>query len=597
MRLINTITLEFEEFEGSDIPAYAILSHRWEKEEVLFKDVERGVHAVKKGWDKIARCCEQARYDDLDYAWVDTCCIDKSSSAELSEAINSMFKWYQRSIRCYVYLSDVRAESIDERILVMDEILEQQFRKSIWFKRGWTLQELIAPSDVQFFDRDWRRLGTKKNLVDIIESITSIPEPCLNFAKTIHAITVAERMSWASARVTTREEDRAYSLMGIFGVHMPMLYGEGKAAFTRLQEEILKRSVDESLLLWQGAKLGLLAPSPDAFSIHLPLNHRKLPVYSVAANEIQAFDKNHKLRLLKHSRERTSMGLTNIGLSITVDLIPWYPDVYLAMLLIRRPYYQPNTKTNTLGPRLREGRLGIFLRRSKKESRLFRIKFQHESVKCLPELTWGPLFTENGPQNPFMEPYGHIRRQVVVAFEPGPDISDCRSRPISFFADSLSVQNPALVSMIAREHQPLCDLIDGGKLVQVPGAFEVLAIIKFHKGFFSNAKDYFVYLGFDENFVPLLVRKAWHLPNKTFEDIHQLQSSGQPSVLRKQIDEALSAPHFLKSVKENLMGEIVKQISNSSSVWDLGFPKENEHFPIYLDILFPELLETSEEPV
>lgn len=97
MRLINTHTLDFEEFEGQNIPPYAILSHRWEEEEVLYKDVERGNTTTKKGWQKITRCCEQARKDELLYAWVDTCCIDKSSSAELTEAINSMFRWYQRA--------------------------------------------------------------------------------------------------------------------------------------------------------------------------------------------------------------------------------------------------------------------------------------------------------------------------------------------------------------------------------------------------------------------------------------------------------------------------------------------------------------------
>ena len=279
MRLINTISLEFEEFEGSNIPSYAILSHRWEDQEVLFKDVERGTHKAKKGWQKIMKCCEQARNDGLGYAWVDTCCIDKSSSAELSEAINSMFNWYANSEICYAYLSDVDAESIisfmdattESVVSIIDATIEEQFYRSVWFKRGWTLQELIAPSGIQFFDHEWRNLGTKKSLVTLIEEITTIPERCLNFPKTIYATTVAQRMSWAAKRVTTREEDRAYSLMGIFRVNMPMLYGEGALAFLRLQEEIIKRSSDESIFTWylsRDSDLNLFAPSPDAFTFH-----------------------------------------------------------------------------------------------------------------------------------------------------------------------------------------------------------------------------------------------------------------------------------------------------------------------------------------
>jgi hypothetical protein len=107
MRLINTHTLEFEEFERQNVLFYAILSHRWEEQEMLFKDIKRGIAIRKKGWQKVTKCCEQARKDGLSYAWIDIYCIDKNSSAELAEIINSMFRWYQHFKRYYVYLCDV----------------------------------------------------------------------------------------------------------------------------------------------------------------------------------------------------------------------------------------------------------------------------------------------------------------------------------------------------------------------------------------------------------------------------------------------------------------------------------------------------------
>lgn len=223
-----------------DIPAYAILSHTWgaDTEEVSYRDVVGGTGRDKSGYKKIHFCGDQARRDDLQlqYFWVDTCCIDKSNSAELGEAINSMFRWYQNAARCYVYLADVSTESQDQSVS-----WQSAFQQSLWFTRGWTLQELIAPRCVEFFCSNGNRLGDKKTLEQELHKITKIPFAALR-GNDLSGFSVEERMSWANRRNTTREEDRAYSLLGIFGIHMPLIYGEGADnAFNRLQDELQKR--------------------------------------------------------------------------------------------------------------------------------------------------------------------------------------------------------------------------------------------------------------------------------------------------------------------------------------------------------------------
>ncbi|KAF8853548.1 HET-domain-containing protein [Acephala macrosclerotiorum] len=243
MRLLeytNDGELSFAEFFGDDIPRYAILSHRWGVEEVTFKDLMNGTGKSKAGYGKIQFCGEQARRNGLQYFWVDTCCIDKSNSTELAEAINSMFRWYRDATRCYVYLSDVSRlpfDSADES----NEPWESVFRKSRWFTRGWTLQELIAPASVEFFSKEGELLGNKASLERHICEITGIPVKALRGS--LSDFTVTERMSWLEKRETTRKEDMAYSALGIFDVNMPLIYGEGREkALKRLREEIDKAS-------------------------------------------------------------------------------------------------------------------------------------------------------------------------------------------------------------------------------------------------------------------------------------------------------------------------------------------------------------------
>jgi hypothetical protein len=224
------------EFFKSTIPKYAILSHTWEEDEVTFEDLQKRTSTKKAGYEKIRFCAEQANRDGLQYFWVDTCCIDKSNRAELTEAINSMFRWYRMSTKCYVYLSDVSTTAVNT-----DELTwELAFRRSRWFTRGWTLQELIAPISIDFFCRDLKWIGSKSSLEQQIHEITGIPKSALQGAS-LAQFNDKERFSWIQPRQTTVEEDKAYSLLGIFDVQMPLRYGEGMAnAFKRLEEEIDK---------------------------------------------------------------------------------------------------------------------------------------------------------------------------------------------------------------------------------------------------------------------------------------------------------------------------------------------------------------------
>lgn len=263
--LFDTDKFEIKEFNDSQIPPYAILSHRWGEEEVTLQDIDRIDIKEKQGYKKIKGCCKIAKESGFGYVWIDTCCIDKTSSAELSEAINSMYYWYGRADICYAYLDDV--QSTNEEGTEEGKISSgTKISTSMWFTRGWTLQELIAPSDVVFFDKKWIKLGNRTEFEELLSEITRIPRNVLSGVDHLELFSVAQRMSWAAERQTTRLEDQAYCLMGIFGVNMPLLYGERENAFLRLQEEILRISDDPTLFAWKFEDgNGLLAPSPAAF--------------------------------------------------------------------------------------------------------------------------------------------------------------------------------------------------------------------------------------------------------------------------------------------------------------------------------------------
>ncbi|KAK0671602.1 heterokaryon incompatibility protein-domain-containing protein [Cercophora samala] len=288
MRLLHTTELRLHSFNevGKDVPIYAILSHTWGKEEVTFQDLHCNPDvAGMAGYQKIVSSCRIARKEGYHYIWIDTCCIDKSSSAELSEAINSMYRWYEHSAICFVFLEDVAYPfqlpyHVTKRRVGGEpnpplQAFEESFSNSRWFTRGWTLQELIAPENLRFLDCNWRPIDRKDGLLSLVSKTTGIYEDVLRIPGRLHVASVAQKMSWASRRETTRSEDMAYCLMGIFDIAMPLLYGEGGTkAFLRLQHEILNSTNDQSIFLWalpptevnDKELWGLLAESPSWFS-------------------------------------------------------------------------------------------------------------------------------------------------------------------------------------------------------------------------------------------------------------------------------------------------------------------------------------------
>ncbi|KAL7929512.1 heterokaryon incompatibility domain-containing protein [Trichoderma chlorosporum] len=235
MRLLCVKTQTLHEFFADKIPPYATLSHTWEADEITFEDITDGhsYRESKKGWAK----------DALEFVWIDTCCINKS---------NSM------SIECYVYVADFSHPGLNAESQEKQSALER-YRWSRWFTRGWTLQELLAPPSVRFFDSTWLEFGDKISLQEQISRATGISrkvlvDSAIDIHQALDYTCIAQKMSWASRRTTTREEDITYCLLGIFDVNMPLLYGEGPKAFQRLQEEIIKKFDDQSILAW-GFKL------------------------------------------------------------------------------------------------------------------------------------------------------------------------------------------------------------------------------------------------------------------------------------------------------------------------------------------------------
>jgi hypothetical protein len=310
------------------------LSHTWDvtDQEITLQDLQE-IHkhppglsphpfTFKSGYQKIVRCCTQALRDGFDWAWIDTCCIDKTSSVELSEAINSMFQWYRDCQVCYTFLYDVS----DGDILGHED---SEFRRSRWFTRGWTVQELLAPHNLRFFSKSWNELGNRYHLRDLVSQLTGIPTiylvgdgPVSDLPHSSISLqnrrthrffeaSVAQRMSWASRRSTTRKEDLSYCLLGIFNVNIPLLYGEGDKAFRRLQEEIMKRTNDQSLFAWGYSRSQPAAMETDSIG-HGP--------YSYLATSPTDFEGCHDMISRKNGR-RKSFEVTKKGLCIDIDLL------------------------------------------------------------------------------------------------------------------------------------------------------------------------------------------------------------------------------------------------------------------------------------
>ena len=299
--------LRLQAFIGPQKPRYAILSHMWRDEEILFDEIELPLAKVesKLGYSKILQFCNLAKVRGFDYVWVDTCCIDKSSSAELSEAINSMYEWYRNAELCYAYLDDINSL--------------ESFRasKSRWFTRGWTLQELLAPDSLELYDRHWRCLGTKLTLGAEISAKTGIELRALE-GWPLAGFCAANKMCWISRRQTTRPEDIAYCLLGIFGVNMPLLYGEGSKAFVRLQETIMRQSQDHSLFAWSSE------PSPDH---DVP----GTPAFGLLAPHHRCFHSGNNVLPL-HNSTRKPCEITDIGIRLTLPVLTLETNVMAAAI-------------------------------------------------------------------------------------------------------------------------------------------------------------------------------------------------------------------------------------------------------------------------
>ena len=333
------------EFGDDEVAEYAILSHRWTEQEVDYTEVvklakmdeeERNEIRQRDGYRKILQSCEQARKDGYEWLWVDTCCIDKRSSAELSEAINSMYRWYENSRVCYAYLHDVSSSSFPTAPNYERNVKSNGWPE--WFSRGWTLQEMIAPMDLQFFNRDWHPIGDKRTLSPILEDITRVPRHILEGLSTNRPC-VAQIMSWAANRTTTRVEDKAYSLMGLLDVNMPMLYGEGKKAFHRLQLEIIRTSNDHSIFAWCFKSMGrtgsVLADSPSCF---WDCNKMELMDHDEFIESLRRDYPKEKLPSIEDDRLNT-FPTTNRGIQIWLFLRPLVgSDSVFRAWLPCRPY-------------------------------------------------------------------------------------------------------------------------------------------------------------------------------------------------------------------------------------------------------------------
>ena len=396
MRLLKIIVaaqneqldIKIHEYYDDYLPPYAILSHRWRNadDEVSYLEFTHHFEEArkKKGFEKIEACCTRALQDGLFHVWVDTCCIDKSSSAELSEAINSMFKWYMHSQVCYAYLEDV--DSWEDHY-----VIGSAFRQSPWFTRGWTLQELIAPANVRFFGKNWIEIGQKCYMTSLLSQITKIPESVLlKPHDELEDICISQKLYWASGRRTTRIEDRAYSLIGLFNISIPILYGEGKRAFTRLQEKILRVSFDHTIFAWQLRKFcsGLIAESPDDFS----------QAADIKKMSMKDFHNMFELKL-----PALGYAMTNVGLSLNVPYrhIKSHKGLYIAFLAC---YYAKKQTPIFIYLRRDHSKLSSHYFRTRKSTRSIGDGLEYSAADIRLFQLQGSVFSTN--------PYGYVLRAI-----------------------------------------------------------------------------------------------------------------------------------------------------------------------------------------
>ena len=321
MYLLNTSSLKLQYFQNVYKVNYAILSHTWGEEEVSFDQLQSGSYKHLAGYRKIQAACDLSSEDGWNWVWIDTCCIDKRSSAELSEAINSMYNWYENARVCYAYLEDVSSIT-EHNATLMPKYKKtcKSFQESRWFSRGWTLQELLAPRLVIFYDRDWIQIGSKLSLEAEVSAATGIG---IDHLRKPRGASAAQKLCWASRRETTRVEDEAYCLLGLFDVNLPLIYGEGRKAFRRLQEEIIDSYNDHSIFAWDdesaseaieyvdSALSSMLADSPERF-----INSGSITQCGIDSGSHRpcSFVNRGVSMMLKHAR---SQNLIDLGLKVS----------------------------------------------------------------------------------------------------------------------------------------------------------------------------------------------------------------------------------------------------------------------------------------
>ncbi|EPE02699.1 het domain-containing protein [Ophiostoma piceae UAMH 11346] len=327
MRLLNATSLKFRDYpDESRFPPYVILSHTWDdKQEVTLRDMASPYLTDKEGYSKITNTCRLARERGIEWVWIDTCCIDKTNNTELTESINSMFRWYKLAEVCIVHLVDfTKTPQPDISVYAPGDLScglltpqdSENIVKCAWFHRGWTLQELLAPAQVEFYDTAWTHIGSKARLCPLVSHITRIPENAIQGTIDLAVYSTAQRMAWASSRVTTKIEDAAYSLLGLFDVNMPLIYGEGHRAFQRLQEEILKISTDFTLFGW--------APSEgEDQKQQRPGNNTNTgtttPCMPLLASSPRQFQECYELEQFRN--DDSEFSITNRGLRLTAYLV------------------------------------------------------------------------------------------------------------------------------------------------------------------------------------------------------------------------------------------------------------------------------------
>ncbi|KAK4646760.1 hypothetical protein QC761_0046080 [Podospora bellae-mahoneyi] len=302
MRLLNTTTLRLEQFLNI-MPQYAILSHTWGEQEVTFNDISSSARTSLKAWQKVKNYCKLARSQGWQYVGIDTCCINKADSYEFGEAINSMF-------RC-----DGKSRPRNSEVV-----------QSRWFTRGWTQQELLAPPFLAFVDSDWNIVGSRETCTLAVAYATTIEQKDI---QNFRSCSISTELSWASKRQTTKIEDRAYSMMGLLGVHMPLLYGEGKNAFVRLQHELIRLFNDETVLLWTTRKGSVFSTNTRSFAERMG-GRGRYPEWmvreSLFAESPEAFSESNGLAVIRFHKGLRNVGISNDGISLKVELFQRFED-------------------------------------------------------------------------------------------------------------------------------------------------------------------------------------------------------------------------------------------------------------------------------